>query len=260
MQQYLDAVNRVLQEGSLRSNRTGVDTLSVFGHQMRFDLREGFPVVTTKKLAFNSVVKELLWFLRGETNIKTLGCGIWDEWAKPDGTVPFCYGRMWRSWPGMQKNVDQIDDLIKRIEKDPNSRRLIVSAWHPELQDKAALAWCHALCQFNVDDEYVDCMLYQRSCDLALGVPFNIASYGLFLHLVAKRVGRKARYFVHSLADMHIYVNHVDGLKAQLDRQPLSLPQLLIKADRPEIWDYRVEDFELVGYQHHPSISFDVAI
>lgn len=260
MKQYLDALQYCLSYGERRPNRTGIDTISTFGYQMRFDLREGFPAVTTKKLQFDSVVKELLWFLRGETNIKTLGSKIWDSWADENGEVDYCYGQMWRQWPGQNREVDQIADLISRMKNDPTSRRHILCAWHPEFQDSAGLPWCHAFVQFNVTDEWVDCSLTQRSADLALGVPFNIASYALLTHMVAIQIGRKPRFFNHFLNDMHIYENHIEGIREQLTREPKYLPKLSIRVGREELWDYFPQDFILLDYNHHPHIKFEVAV
>jgi len=261
MRQYLTALQDILDLGERRTNRTGIDTISLYGYHMKFDLRRGFPAITTKKLMFKSVVRELLWFCRGETNIKTLGCGIWNSWADENGEVPFCYGQMWRRWPGKEREVDQLAELIQRMETDPNSRRHIINAWHPEFQDQAGLSWCHAFVQFKVTDEYVDCSLTQRSADAMLGVPFNIASYSLLTSMVARRIGRKPRWFNHFLNDFHIYVNHLDGVKEQLQRQPKDLPQLILRADpKTELWDYRVEDVDLKNYEHHPAINLEVAV
>lgn len=277
MREYLNALQDVLSLGERTTSRSG-ETISTFGLMMKFDLRRGFPAVTTKKLMFKSVVKELLWFLRGQINTEQLGCGIWDQWALRmpldemisdsitgnvygNNDVKHCYGEMWRHWPGRTRNVDQIKELIDRMEKDPDSRRHIICAWHPELQDQAGLAWCHAFVQFKVTKEYVDCCLTQRSCDMAIGVPFNIASYALLTSMIAARLGKRARYFTHYLNDAHIYVNHLGAVKEQLEREPKNLPQLILRADpKTELWDYQVEDIDLCYYDYWPPLKFEVSV
>lgn len=253
MNEYQSLLCRVLGYGVHRSDRTGVGTLSVFGEQMRFDLREGFPLVTTKKVHFDSVVRELLWFLSGSTNIKDLGCGIWDAWASESGDLGPIYGHQWRRWGG-----DQITEVIEQIKRDPCSRRHIVSAWNVADLPSMALAPCHVMFQFYVDDGHLDLQLYQRSADLALGVPFNIASYALLLSMVAMECKLTPRHFIHVLGDAHIYLNHVNGIREQFGRVPLSLPTLQL-ADKP-VLEQRFEDIRLIGYEHHPFIKFEVAV
>lgn len=268
MQAYLDLVRQVLTEGERREDRTGVGTLSLFGLQARFDLREGFPLVTTKKVIFASIVKELLWFLRGETNIKTLGCGIWDAWADADGELGPIYGHQWRAWgqgdgkPG----IDQIQQALSLLRKDPNSRRNIVSAWNVEALPEMALAPCHTFFQLYVSGGRLDLQLYQRSADLAVGVPFNIASYALLQHLLAAATGLEAGFFVHTFGDAHIYLNHVEGVEKQLARQPLALPTLRLMQTpdfapegRPGI-NLQEADIVLENYEHQPFIRFPIAV
>ena len=266
MRTYLELLERVLKEGERRTDRTGVGTLSIFGAQTRYDLRQGFPLVTTKKVIFDSVVKELLWFLRGETNTKTLGCGIWDAWADKDGELGPIYGKQWRSWSastptGEPRTIDQIKSVVEAIARDPTSRRLIVSAWNVGDLPQMALSPCHALFQFYVAGDRLDLQLYQRSADLAVGVPFNIASYALLLHIVAAATGLSPGYFIHTFGDAHIYLNHVDGVREQLTRTPYDLPQVRLKK-RPELTplDLTPDDLELVGYRHHPFIRFPIAV
>lgn len=264
MQQYLDLMRHVRDHGARKTDRTGTGTLSVLGHQMRFDLAHGFPVLTTKKLHLRSIIHELLWFLRGDTNIKYLqdnGVSIWDEWADKDGNLGPVYGAQWRSWPARDgSTIDQIADVIARIRKSPDSRRLIVTAWNPADVDKMALPPCHCLFQFYVANGRLSCQLYQRSADIFIGVPFNIASYALLTHMVAHVTGLKAGEFVHTLGDAHLYLNHLDQANEQLKRTPLPLPRLIIKRDVKTIDDFRFEDFEIVGYQSHPHIAAPVAV
>jgi len=264
MKQYHDLMRHVRQHGHRKDDRTGTGTLSVFGWQMRFDLSEGFPLVTTKKLHLRSIIHELLWFIRGETNIKYLHDNkvtIWDEWADEKGDLGPVYGAQWRSWPARDGSaIDQLSDVIGRIRKSPDSRRLIVTAWNPADVDKMALPPCHCLFQFYVADGRLSCQLYQRSADIFLGVPFNIASYALLTHMVAEVTGLKAGEFIHTLGDAHLYLNHLDQTDEQLRREPLPLPRLIIKRQVSEITDFRFEDFEIAGYQSHPHIAAPVAV
>ena len=263
MRQYLDLMQRVLDEGVERSDRTGTGTLGIFGHQMRFNLAEGFPVVTTKKLHLRSIFGELLWFLRGDTNVRWLqerGITIWDEWADANGDLGPVYGYQWRSWPTPDgRTVDQIAGVIESIRSNPNSRRHIVSAWNVADVDDMALPPCHTIFQFHVAEARLSCQLYQRSADIFLGVPFNIASYALLTHLVAQQTGLEVGDFVHTLGDAHLYLNHLDQAREQLSRQPYPLPQIDI-APRDSIDAYELTDIELVGYQSHPSIKAPIAI
>ena len=264
MRQYLDLMDRILRDGALKPDRTGTGTRSIFGHQMRFDLARGFPVLTTKKLHLRSIIHELLWFLRGDTNVKYLrdnGVTIWDEWADAEGNLGPVYGAQWRSWPARDgSTIDQISDVIARIRKNPDSRRLIVTAWNPADVDRMALPPCHCLFQFYVANGRLSCQLYQRSGDIFIGVPFNIASYALLTHMVAHVSGLKAGEFVHTLGDAHLYLNHLDQANEQLKRVPLALPRLIIKRDVKEIDAFRFEDFEIAGYQSHPHIAAPVAV
>lgn len=264
MQQYLDLMSHVLAKGTHKSDRTGTGTLSVFGHQMRFDLQEGFPVVTTKKLHLKSIIIELLWFLQGSTNnnwLKERGVSIWDEWAKEDGELGPIYGYQWRSWPAPNGgHVDQISQLMDQIKNNPDSRRLIVSAWNVAEIPRMALPPCHAFFQFYVADGKLSCQLYQRSADIFLGVPFNIASYALLTHMIAQQAGLMPGEFIWTGGDCHLYSNHMEQVKLQLSRQPLPLPQLNIRRKPASIFDYEYEDFELLGYQHHDPIKAPVAI
>lgn len=264
MKQYLDLMRRVRHEGVRKSDRTGTGTLSVFGHQMRFDLEAGFPLVTTKKLHIRSIVYELLWFLRGDTNVKYLndhGVTIWDKWADESGDLGPIYGRQWRSWPaGDGSTIDQIARVIDEIRADPDSRRLVVTAWNPADVERMALPPCHCLFQFHVAERRLSCQLYQRSADVFLGVPFNIASYALLTHMVAHVTGLGVGEFIHTLGDAHLYLNHLDQADEQLKRQPLPLPRLVIRRDVATLDDFRYEDFEIVGYQAHPHIKAAVAI
>jgi len=264
MEQYHDLMRHVRQHGHRKDDRTGTGTLSVFGWQMRFDLSQGFPLVTTKKLHLRSIIHELLWFIRGETNIKYLQDNkvtIWDEWADANGELGPVYGAQWRSWPARDGSaIDQLSDVIGRIRKSPDSRRLIVTAWNPADVDRMALPPCHCLFQFYVAGGRLSCQLYQRSADIFLGVPFNIASYALLTHMVAEVTGLKPGEFIHTLGDAHLYLNHLDQADEQLRREPTPLPRLIIKRQVKEITDFRFEDFEIVGYQPHPHISAPVAV
>ena len=264
MQQYLDLMRHVRDHGARKDDRTGTGTLSVFGHQMRFDLARGFPVLTTKKLHLRSIIHELLWFLKGDTNVKYLrdnGVTIWDEWADAEGNLGPVYGAQWRSWPARDgSTIDQIAGVIARIRKNPDSRRLIVTAWNPADVDRMALPPCHCLFQFYVSNGKLSCQLYQRSADIFIGVPFNIASYALLTHMIAHVSGLKAGDFVHTLGDAHLYLNHLDQVNEQLKREPLPLPRLVIKRDVKEVDAFRYEDFEIVGYQSHPHIAAPVAV
>ena len=259
MRPYLDLLRHVLEHGDRRSDRTGVGTLSIFGAQTRYDLREGFPLVTTKKVLFPAVVWELLWFLRGSTNIHDdlhAHTPIWDAWADERGGLGPIYGAQWRSWGG--RGIDQIQRAIDTIKTDPGSRRIIVSAWNVEDLPKMRLPPCHAFFQFYVQGNSLDCQLYQRSADLALGVPFNIASYALLLSMIASECKLAPRHFIHTLGDAHIYLNHVEGVKQQLEREPLPLPRLVL-ADKPTL-QMTFDDIQLASYQHHPFIKFPVAV
>ncbi len=264
MQQYLDLMRHVRDHGTKKEDRTGTGTLSAFGHQMRFDLSRGFPLVTTKKVHLRSIIHELLWFIRGETNVKYLRDNkvtIWDEWADANGDLGPVYGAQWRSWPTADgKTIDQLADVVNRIRKTPDSRRLLVTAWNPADVDKQALPPCHCLFQFYVANGKLSCQLYQRSADIFLGVPFNIASYALLTHMVAAVTGLKAGEFIHTLGDAHLYLNHLAQTDAQLARAPLPLPRLVIKRDVKELDDFRFEDFEIAGYQSHPHIAAPVAV
>lgn len=264
MKQYLNLLETILNEGTEKSDRTGTGTISRFGHQMRFDLSEGFPVVTTKKLHLKSIIHELLWFLAGDTNIKYLmdnGVRIWNEWADPDGNLGHIYGYQWRSWPTPDgKHIDQITKVVDSIKNNPNSRRHIVSAWNVGELDKMNLPPCHILVQFYVADGKLSCQLYQRSADVFLGVPFNIASYALLTLMMAQVTGLEPGEFVHTFGDVHIYSNHLEQVKLQLTREPYPLPQMKINPEVKNIFDFKFEDFELVGYQAHPHIKGDVAV
>jgi len=264
MQQYLDLMRHVLEHGARKDDRTGTGTLSVFGHQMRFDLRQGFPLLTTKKLHLRSIIHELLWFLKGETNIKYLkdnGVSIWDEWANEDGDLGPIYGYQWRSWPAADgSHVDQIAQVIDQIRNNPDSRRIIVSAWNVGQIEQMALPPCHAFFQFYVADGHLSCQLYQRSADIFLGVPFNIASYALLLMMVAQVTGLKPGDFVHTLGDAHLYSNHLEQAHEQLARTPRKLPTMKINPDRKQIEEFVFEDFELCDYDPLPHIKAPVAI
>jgi thymidylate synthase len=267
VQQYHDLLRLVLENGRERTDRTGTGTLSVFGAQARFDLRAdgpGFPLLTTKKLHIKSIIHELLWFLRGDTNIRYLnqhGVTIWDEWADENGELGRVYGAQWRDWRGADGvHVDQIENLIAQIKSDPQSRRLIVSAWNPAEIGKMALPPCHLLFQFYVQDGELSCQLYQRSCDLFLGVPFNIASYSLLTMMVAQVVDLEPGDFVHTFGDLHLYKNHLDQAREQLSRECRPLPRLKLDPAIKNIHDFKFEDFELVGYEPHPSIKAPIAV
>ena len=264
MRQYLDLLARVLDKGAQKSDRTGTGTLSVFGHQMRFDLADGFPLVTTKKLHVKSIIHELLWFLAGDTNIRYLkenGVNIWDEWADENGDLGPVYGKQWRSWMAPDGRViDQISSVVDAIRRNPDSRRLIVSAWNPADIDKMALAPCHCLFQFYVIDGKLSCQLYQRSGDIFLGVPFNIASYALLTLMMAQVTGLKPGDFVHTLGDAHLYVNHLDQAREQLRRSPRKLPTMRFNPEVHRIFDFVYSDFELLGYDPHPHIKAAVAV
>jgi thymidylate synthase len=264
MRQYLDLVRHIRDHGARKADRTGTGTLSVFGHQMRFDLREGFPLVTTKKLHLRSIIHELLWFLRGETNVAYLRenkVTIWDEWADANGDLGPVYGAQWRSWPAPDgRHIDQVQALMEGLSRDPDSRRLIVSAWNVAELPKMALAPCHLLFQFYVADGRLSCQLYQRSADVFLGVPFNIASYALLTHMVAQQANLAVGDFIWTGGDCHLYLNHLEQADEQLRRAPLPLPQLVIHRKADSIFDYRFEDFEIAGYQSHPAIRAPVAV
>ncbi len=264
MRQYLDLLRHVRDHGVQKDDRTGTGTLSVFGHQMRFDLGQGFPLVTTKKVHTKSIVHELLWFLRGETNVRSLqqaGVSIWDEWADEHGELGPVYGHQWRHWMGNDgREIDQIADLMRDIRSNPDSRRLIVSAWNVGDIPRMKLPPCHAFFQFYVAQGRLSCQLYQRSCDLFLGVPFNIASYALLTHMVAHQSDLGVGDFVWTGGDCHIYLNHLEQVELQLGRDPLPLPTLAIRRKPPSIFEYAYEDFEIVGYQSHPAIRAPVAV
>ena len=264
MKQHLDLMRHVRDKGVRKMDRTGTGTISVFGHQMRFNLADGFPLVTTKKLHLRSIIYELLWFIRGETNIKYLKdnkVSIWDEWADANGDLGPVYGAQWRSWPARDGGViDQLADVVARIKKTPDSRRLLVTAWNPADVDKMALPPCHCLFQFYVADGKLSCQLYQRSADIFLGVPFNIASYALLTHMVAQVTGLKVGEFVHTLGDAHLYLNHMEQAELQLTRTPHVLPHLVMKRDVKALDDFKYEDFEIVNYSPDAAISAPVAV
>jgi thymidylate synthase len=264
MKQYHDLMEHVLEHGAKKTDRTGTGTISVFGYQMRFDLSEGFPLLTTKKLHTKSIIHELLWFLRGDTNIKYLkdnGVSIWDEWADENGNLGPVYGYQWRNWPTPSgEHIDQITQVIDMIKKTPDSRRLIVSAWNVADINNMKLPPCHAFFQFYVADGKLSCQLYQRSADIFLGVPFNIASYALLTLMVAQVCGLKAGEFIHTLGDAHLYSNHIDQAKLQLTRDFRSLPKMKINPDVKNIFDFKFEDFELTDYNPHPHIKAVVAV
>jgi thymidylate synthase len=264
MKQYLDLCRRILEEGTKKEDRTGTGTISVFGHQMRFDLSQGFPLLTTKKLHTKSIVHELLWFLSGSTNVRYLqenGVRIWNEWADENGELGPVYGKQWRSFSGPDgKTVDQMEWVVNEIKRNPDSRRLIVSAWNPVEIDQMALPPCHLLFQFYVADGKLSCQLYQRSGDTFLGIPFNIASYALLTHMVAHVTGLAPGEFVHTIGDAHIYLNHLEQVKEQLTREPLPLPTLRLNPDVTSIFDFRYEDIEFLDYQAHPHIKGEVAV
>ncbi len=264
MQQYHQLMQHILDQGTQKGDRTGTGTISVFGHQMRFDLQKGFPLVTTKKVHLRSIIHELLWFLKGETNIQYLkenGVSIWDEWADEDGNLGPIYGSQWRNWPTPDgKHIDQISEVIDQIKNTPNSRRMIVSAWNVSEIPNMALPPCHAFFQFYVADGKLSCQLYQRSADVFLGVPFNIASYALITLMIAQVCGLEAGDFIHTLGDAHLYSNHMEQTSLQLSREAYPLPEMKINPDVKNIFDFKFEDFELVNYQHHPHIKAPVAV
>jgi len=264
MQQYLDLLKHVLQTGVRKSDSTGTGTISVFGYQMRFNLQDGFPLLTTKKLHFKSIAYELLWFLRGDTNIKFLtdhGITIWNEWADQYGNLGPVYGYQWRSWPAASgKHIDQISQVIDSLRKNPDSRRHIVSAWNVGEIDKMALPPCHILFQFYVAEGKLSCQLYQRSADIFLGVPFNIASYSLLTCMMAQITGLQPGEFIHTLGDAHLYLNHIEQAKLQLTRTPRKLPTLRLNPDVKDIFSFRYEDFIIEGYDPHPHIKADISV
>ena len=264
MNQYHDLLERILSDGAAKGDRTGTGTLSIFGHQMRFNLATGFPMLTTKRLPLKSIVHELLWFLKGDTNVKYLrdhGVTIWDEWADANGDLGPVYGSQWRSWPAPDgRSIDQIANVVDMIMRNPDSRRLIVSAWNPADVDKMALPPCHCLFQFYVGGGKLSCQLYQRSADVFLGVPFNIASYSLLTMMVAQVTGLKAGDFVHSLGDAHLYSNHQEQARLQLTRPTRPLPTMKINPDVRDIFCFRFEDFVLENYDPHPHIKAEVAV
>lgn len=264
MKPYLDLLDHVLHNGTVKSDRTGTGTLSVFGYQMRFDLQQGFPLLTTKKLHLRSIIYELLWFLNGDTNIKYLNdnkVSIWNEWADAEGNLGPVYGHQWRSWQGADgKTFDQISEVIKLIKTSPDSRRIIVSAWNVGDIDKMALPPCHVLFQFYVANNKLSCQLYQRSADIFLGVPFNIASYALLTMMIAQVCGLQYGDFIHTFGDAHLYSNHLEQTRLQLSREPKKLPQMKINPDINNIFSFHFEDFELIGYDPHPHIKAEVAI
>ena len=264
MQQYLQLLEHILQKGIKKQDRTGTGTLSCFGYQMRFDLQEGFPMVTTKKLHLKSIIHELLWFLKGETNIRYLkenGVSIWDEWADENGELGPVYGKQWRSWQSTSgKQIDQVSELIAQINSNPDSRRLIISAWNVGDLPEMALMPCHALFQFYVADGKLSCQLYQRSADVFLGVPFNIASYALLTLMIAQVCNLEPGEFVHTFGDVHLYNNHLEQARLQLSRKPFPLPQMKLNPAAKNIFDFKFEDFTLENYQHHPPIKAPVAV
>lgn len=264
MQQYLNLLNRILTEGTQKGDRTGTGTLSIFGHQMRFDLRDGFPLLTTKKLHLKSIIYELLWFLRGDTNVRYLqehGVRIWNEWADENGELGPVYGHQWRSWPDYKGGtIDQIKNVMDMIKHNPDSRRMLVTAWNPAEVEDMALPPCHCLFQFYVADGRLSLQLYQRSADSFLGVPFNIASYALLLQMIAQVTGLEAGEFIHTTGDTHLYLNHLEQAKLQLTREPRPLPKMKINPDVKDIFDFKYEDFELIGYDPLPHIPGVVAV
>ena len=264
MRQYQELMEHVLRHGVRKEDRTGTGTLSIFGHQMRFDLADGFPLLTTKKLHLKSIVHELLWFLKGDTNIgylKEHGVKIWDEWADERGDLGPTYGAQWRSWPAQDgQTIDQIAKVVDQIKRTPDSRRLIVTAWNPAEVDRMALPPCHCLFQFYVAEGRLSCQLYQRSADIFLGVPFNIASYALLLMMVAQVTGLKPGEFIHSFGDAHLYLNHIEQAELQLTRAPFALPRMNLNPAVKDIFAFKFEDFRLQGYQAHPHIAAPVAV
>ena len=264
MQQYLQLLEHILEKGVKKQDRTGTGTLSVFGYQMRFDLAQGFPVLTTKKLHLRSIIFELLWFLKGDTNIKYLkdnGVTIWDEWADAEGNLGPVYGYQWRSWPTADgRHIDQIENLIGQIKRNPDSRRLIINAWNVGEVDKMKLPPCHVLFQFYVSEGKLSCQLYQRSADVFLGVPFNIASYALLTLMIAQVCGLKPGEFIHTLGDAHLYLNHLEQTKLQLTREPRKLPEMFINPEVKDIFGFEYSDFKLEGYEPHPGIKAPIAV
>lgn len=263
MKQYLELLKHVKENGIKKEDRTGTGTISVFGYQMRFDLNEGFPLVTTKQCHLKSIIYELLWFLQGDTNIKYLkdnGVSIWNEWADENGDLGPVYGAQWRSWHTGEETIDQISDVIQQIKQNPDSRRLIVSAWNVGELDKMALMPCHAFFQFYVADGKLSCQLYQRSADIFLGVPFNIASYSLLMMMIAQVCDLEVGDFVHTFGDAHIYLNHLEQVDTQLSREPYPLPQMKLNPDVKDIFMFNYEDFELINYQAHPKITAPIAV
>jgi len=264
MRQYLDFLRHIRERGASKADRTGTGTLSVFGYQMRFDLNAGFPLVTTKKLHLRSIIYELLWFLRGDTNVKYLqehGVTIWDEWADKNGDLGPVYGKQWRSWPTPEgRNIDQLSQVLEQIKSNPNSRRLLVSAWNVGELDRMALLPCHALFQFYVADGRLSCQMYQRSADALLGVPFNIASYALLTHMVAQQCSLAVGDFVWTGGDCHLYLNHLQQADLQLSRTPYPLPRLKILREPDSLFDYRYEDFEIIDYRYHAAIKAPIAV
>ena len=264
MKQYLDLLQYILDNGIEKNDRTGVGTRSVFGYQLRFDLQKGFPLVTTKKLHLRSIIYELIWFIHGDTNIKFLhdnNVSIWDEWADENGDLGPIYGKQWRRWEGKDgKVIDQLSWVINEIIKNPNSRRLIVSAWNVAEISEMKLPPCHVLFQFYVANNNLSCQLYQRSADVFLGVPFNIASYSLLTHMIAQVTGLQVGEFIHTFGDVHLYLNHIEQAKLQLTREPFPLPQLKLNPNIKNIDDFKFEDIEIINYQAHPSIKADVAV
>lgn len=264
MKQYLELLNHVLENGTVKGDRTGTGTISTFGYQMRFDLADGFPLLTTKKVHLKSIIHELLWFISGDTNVKYLqdnGVRIWNEWADEEGNLGPVYGKQWRRWEGTNGTViDQLADVVEQIKTNPNSRRLIVNAWNVGELDQMALPPCHLLFQFYVNDGKLSCMLYQRSADIFLGVPFNIASYALLTMMIAQVTGLELGEFVHTLGDAHIYQNHLEQVKTQLSRDVRSLPVMKLNPDVTSIFDFKYEDFELEGYDPHPLLKGIVAV
>lgn len=264
MKQYLDLLKKIMDEGVVKHDRTGVGTKSIFGHQMRFNLNEGFPLLTTKKVHLKSIIYELLWFINGDTNIKYLkerGVSIWDEWADENGELGPVYGAQWRRWNcGDGRHIDQLQNVMDTLKNNPDSRRIIISSWNVAEIEKMALPPCHSLFQFYVADNRLSCQLYQRSADTFLGVPFNIASYALLTMMIAKVCGFELGDFVHTTGDTHIYLNHFEQVKEQLSRTPRALPKMLIKGEQKDIFSFKYEDFELVGYDPYPAIKAPVAV
>ena len=264
MRQYLDFLRHIRQQGARKDDRTGTGTLSVFGYQMRFDLEEGFPLVTTKKLHLRSIIHELLWFLTGDTNVRYLrehGVSIWDEWADEDGNLGPVYGKQWRSWPTADgRNIDQLSGVIEQLKTNPNSRRILVSAWNVGELDQMALLPCHALFQFHVADRRLSCQLYQRSADALLGVPFNRASYALLTHMLAQQCDLKVGEFIWTGGDCHLYLNHLEQADLQLTRAPFPLPRLKLRRKPPSLFEYSFEDFEIIDYRYHAAIKAPIAV